>query len=433
MPLSDKRVGLALSGGGYRATAFHLGTLRKLNSMGLLSSIDCISTISGGSIAGACYCVAAEKSFDEFYDELYEGLQKKSVIRKVIFSGTMLGLVLFSLLFLVPAVYVLFTAQAWLSPVLLIVFVFLLLKFQFIIFPVSRRIEKIYDHFFYHKKKLGQLPDRPVLVIGSTNLQTARPFTFSKKWMQDSTYQYQQERVEFVAADFPLARAVMASSCVPSAFTPVRIDRQYFKDPALANKYRPLLVDGGVYDNQGIHKLTQAGQYDMDIVIVSDAGCGSFGEVKPANSISLLVETVDVFMARIKKAQMIQDVYDNADMANKQIAYFSLAWDVENCIRGFVDNMAKKQVPASVIAAHQLPPEWIANPRRYQDEIIQYLKLRLGYDTISRPTDEEKKVARNVGTNLTRLSRHKMDCLIKQAEALTELQVKLYCPLLFIP
>ena len=43
-------IGLALSGGGFRATLFHLGSLIRLNELGLLSQIDSISAVSGGSI-----------------------------------------------------------------------------------------------------------------------------------------------------------------------------------------------------------------------------------------------------------------------------------------------------------------------------------------------------------------------------------------------
>src|SRR2546422_4869134 len=43
-------IGLALSGGGFRATLFHVGVLWRLNEFGLLSRIDRISSVSGGSI-----------------------------------------------------------------------------------------------------------------------------------------------------------------------------------------------------------------------------------------------------------------------------------------------------------------------------------------------------------------------------------------------
>lgn len=46
----DKRIGLSLSGGGSRAVAFHLGTLRALEDLKLLDEIDVISGVSGGSV-----------------------------------------------------------------------------------------------------------------------------------------------------------------------------------------------------------------------------------------------------------------------------------------------------------------------------------------------------------------------------------------------
>lgn len=426
MHSSKDRIGISLSGGGYRATAFHLGTLKKLNEMNILKKVDVISTISGGSITGACYC-SFDGDFNNFYNDLYNGLQKKNVIKKILFSWLGLRFMIFIILFLGSA-YFLWTPFAWLFPVIIITLIILLLKFQFQIFPISKRIESIYDKFFYKKKTLGQLPDKPLLVIGSTNLQTARPFTFTRSWMQDSTYQFMDDPIKFRAADFPLARAVMASSCVPFAFTPVKIDKKFFVDPTDAEKVHPILVDGGVYDNQGIHKVMQSGSYECSIVVTSDAGCGSSGELSFKNTFALLMETVNVFMSRIKKAQMVRNVYDNASTANKQIAYFSLGWDIENCIPGFLTNLEKKQITQTVIEAHGLKPEWVAQPKQYETEIINHLKNRVNYAAIPKPTIEERKIARSVGTNLTSLSKSKIDCLIKQAEALTELQVKLYCP-----
>src|SRR3954467_9032103 len=63
-------IGLALSGGGSRAMAFHLGCLRALNDLGLLDKIDAISTISGGSVIGAYYAYTPKKTFDEFEDDI---------------------------------------------------------------------------------------------------------------------------------------------------------------------------------------------------------------------------------------------------------------------------------------------------------------------------------------------------------------------------
>ena len=64
-------IGLALSGGGSRAMAFHLGCLRALNDLGLLAKIGAISTISGGSVIGAClHLYSLERPFEEFEDDI---------------------------------------------------------------------------------------------------------------------------------------------------------------------------------------------------------------------------------------------------------------------------------------------------------------------------------------------------------------------------
>lgn len=423
------KVGLSLSGGGYRATAFHLGTLKKLNDMDLLPKVDIVSTISGGSITGASYALK-KGTFYQFYNELYEGLQEKNVIRELLLSHIGVRFLGYFLL-LIGAGYFLFTPYAWLFPVLVAIWIIVLFKFQFVLFPISQEIEKIYDRFFYNQAKLEQLAEKPVLVIGSTNLQTARPFIFSRNWMQDSTYQYMSPKITFEAAGFPVSRAVMASSCVPFAFTPISIAKEYFSPGSDSSKVHPSLVDGGIYDNQGIHRIVQHGRYACETVITSDAGAGFYGKGRYTNTIELLLETVNVFMARIKNAQLAQDVFNNAGTANKQIAYISLGWDVENCIPGFIRNLADGQITESVILRHQLKPEWVANPKEYEAVIKAYLEERLQYDRIVKPSVGDKKIARTVGTNLTALSKKQVDCLISQAEALTELQVKLYCPGLF--
>ncbi|HMF71223.1 MAG TPA: patatin-like phospholipase family protein [Flavitalea sp.] len=430
MPPHFPKTGLSLSGGGYRAAAFHLGTLKKLKGLGILDKIDIISTISGGSITGAYYALHAD-DYDYFEKTLYNALQDRHVVKNVLLSTTFFQLLFVVAIFLGPAIYFLFTPHAWLFPILFLGLLLILFKFQFTIFPVSKRIETLYDRFFYHKKTLKDLPAHPLLVIGSTNLQTAKPFTFSKNWMQDTTYQYVKPKITFVSANFPVSRAVMASSCVPFAFTPVNIAREFFTVAADADRVHPMLVDGGVYDNQGIHKIMQEGQYSCDFVITSDAGGGDKGELTFKNTIALLLQTVEVFMQRIKNVQMVQDIYDNASGANKEIAYLSLGWDVERSIPGFVDNLEGKHIPGRVIAAHQLLPEWVADPKLYRETITRHLERTSGYHSIPKPTPEEKKIARTVGTNLTALSKSQVDCLIKQAMALTEIQIKLYCPSVF--
>ncbi|BCH23245.1 hypothetical protein MesoLjLb_30300 [Mesorhizobium sp. L-8-3] len=84
--------GLALSGGGFRAAAFHLGVLRRLREVGLLAQVDMMSTVSGGSITGAYWVywqalkgdtLADAGEWQKFEDSLVEFM--RSGVRERIF------------------------------------------------------------------------------------------------------------------------------------------------------------------------------------------------------------------------------------------------------------------------------------------------------------------------------------------------------------
>jgi NTE family protein len=287
------------------------------------------------------------------------------------------------LIFIGGAFYLTLTIFAPWSFAVLGIFIFLFWKFQFRIFPVSGVIEKGYDKYFYGGKTLKDLNDKPVLAIGSSNLQTGRPFTFSKIKMSDSTYTSPENYnpiIRFNHENFPIARAVMASSCVPFAFTPVTISKEFYEIEDDSKRIYPVLVDGGVYDNQGIQKLTQPrSTYECEIIITSDAGGGFRAEKKYPNAFTLLIRTVDLFMYRIKAVQMVQHIYSNVGGAEKPIAYFSLGWKLKNLVPGFVSNMKKGQVLQSVIDAHKFKQEWIDHPGKYVPEITYHLEKNIGY------------------------------------------------------
>jgi len=430
------KIGLALSGGGYRAAAFHLGTMRKLNQLGALDKIDVYSTVSGGSITGADYLLQLHENKDyETFENNHIKKLKQSVIGSVLKSTTFLFILVGVLCCIGLIIYLQFTSFYWISIPVLIAGVWLIVSKQFRIFPVSDIIETIYNRIFFMGKKLSDLPDKPLIAINSTNLETGRQFTFSKKWMGDSTYEYPENAsaalnfkpVKFKSEKFPVARSVMASSCVPFAFTPVKVATEYFENPDDAKKVKPVLVDGGVFDNQGVHKLTHKGnEYECKMVIVSDAGNKMPFEHSKGNLITLLYRVCDLFMNRIKKFEMTDNIYHNVVLYKKELAYVSLGWDLEECIPGFVTNLRKGLVLPEVFEAHNIPMEYL---EPFNDEKIRkYLEEKTGYNNILRMTEQEKKIARDVGTNLTALPVEQINALIKHAETMTELQVKLYCP-----
>ena len=72
---SGDRIALALSGGGSRAIAYHLGCLRALHDFDLLREVRVISTVSGGSVIGALYAYQ-NQPFEEFDGQVCDLLRR---------------------------------------------------------------------------------------------------------------------------------------------------------------------------------------------------------------------------------------------------------------------------------------------------------------------------------------------------------------------
>lgn len=71
--MTKHSIGLALSGGGFRATLFHLGFLKFVANHGLLSCIRIVAGVSGGAITAAHlarYFADHENNFDASATEL---------------------------------------------------------------------------------------------------------------------------------------------------------------------------------------------------------------------------------------------------------------------------------------------------------------------------------------------------------------------------
>lgn len=94
--MADKHaLGVALSGGGTRAMAFHRGTLRAMHDLGLVESVDVVSTVSGGSVFGAAWMcsIAAGDSAEAFLTGLVPHL-KRGFVLPALLSLRTLGIVL---------------------------------------------------------------------------------------------------------------------------------------------------------------------------------------------------------------------------------------------------------------------------------------------------------------------------------------------------
>jgi NTE family protein len=428
--IENKKIGLCLSGGGFRAAAFHLGTLRKLNELNILNHVDVISTISGGSIAGAFYALN-KNDFPKFEADLKAGL-KKSVIRRIIFSFRIItSLLLFAA---VPISIRLFFHHNGFALAATLFLVLLTILFQFYFIPLTKLKARVYDKIFFKNQMLKNLPDQPKIAINATNLETGTLFTFSKSKVSDSSYEFPNDGkkgIKFRPDEIPISLAVAASTSVPFIFNPIKIGRQYFEFPDDYNSIAPRLSDGGIYDNQGIHKLSQSNStYYCDIIICSDGSQPFAYRFNGSNSFQVLYRANDIMMRKIKSLQFIRDVYSSKN----EIAYFSLDWDYENCILSFVDALDEGKVIDKVIEHHGLLENFKTPFKPQKKLVVEYLKKKIDFEiiTANKLSKEEIIFVSKIRTGLSAFNDIQIALLARHGAVLTELQIKLYCPTLMM-
>ncbi len=415
-----KKIGLALSGGGFRAAAFHLGTLKKLNELGVLKNIDVISTISGGSVVGAYY-VLNQSNFDSFVENFQSILKKNLVLRACISFSFIIRVI-----FLLATIFIFhnfINSYSW-----TIVYSLLLLIFTgcflYIIFPTTKLIRQQYESLIYKGKKLKDFPDQPKLVVNSTNLETGTLFSFTKEYSFDSSYKYPPFNVnpDFDTKDLSIATAVSCSTAVPYFFSPTVF--RFYKD---GKQIRSKLVDGGVYDNQGIYRITSENpNYKTDIVIISDASSPFVKKYFGINPLPVLGRIMSIMMKRIKSVQFLQSIYEDKEDELWEIGYFSLDWNYENCFLGFYNAVRKHNLRQHLMEFFKITNEM----KEKKELMIDHLKKSIGYEKIIENglSNEEIEFIKKIGTSLSSLSQDEINLLINHAATLTEIQVKLYCP-----
>lgn len=420
----NKKIGLALSGGGYRAAAFHVGTLRALRKLGVLDKVDVISSVSGGSITAAYYALHKEADYEEhLIKKLQHGVMTCAWLYVVFILLVIFAVVIYlckcfgphGLLAIIPISVLLYFAWYW-------------------IFPLSAIIEHGYRRSFFGKNRLCDLPQSPAISINATDLATSNQFYFSKNYVGSFRYGYDS----FNASEFPISKAVMASSCVPFGFSPIRIPKKFITS-VFNHKEKPLLFDGGLYDNQGTHCLTDSySKSKCDWIIASVAGNTSISNRFTLNPFLALWKTSNVLMTRIKNIQVQENIYKRI-YPYKQFAYIDLSWDcTERIIDGFIDALRNDNINADVIACHNIQTGQIQRLKHNdttndaRDEIQQLLKQNVKWDELEalRPKASEHSIAFSVGTNLTGLSTAQINSLVKQSEWMTYVQVRLYLPMI---
>ncbi len=184
----DLIVIVAMSGGGKRSASFGYGALKGMRAVmvptdvgprSLLSQVDVISGVSGGSFPAAYYGLYRDKTFDQFEtDFLYSDTNSY-----------------------IYGVYLLPWNWTWLvDPEV----------------GTNDFMDRVYDRTMFHGATFADLEarGRPLIAIGATDISYGTPMLFT------------QEYFDLICSDLsklPISRAVAASNGFPGLFSPVTL------------------------------------------------------------------------------------------------------------------------------------------------------------------------------------------------------------------
>lgn len=249
-----QKYSLALSGGGLRAIAFHMGVLRYLADGGMFENIVRISSVSGGSILIGLILNETGMEWPNsscFSSHVFQLLRDKLCARSL--SAGML--------------------RALINPS----------NLHLLFLHRSGLLSRVLQSEWGIKYKLGDLPEVPEISINGTTAETGKRFRFKRDTFGDYELGYAQSN------EFSLSDAMAVSAAFPGCLGPLTIEAyrfKWYKRPSwnapeeskiqISLPYKKLhLYDGGVYDNLGLEPFLDIckgiSKVQDSTIIISDA------------------------------------------------------------------------------------------------------------------------------------------------------------------
>jgi NTE family protein len=307
-------IALALSGGGARAMAFHLGCMRALHDRSLLERVAVLSTVSGGSVIGACWAYW-DCDFAEF-DRRMRSLLREGIQRSILWST------LFSIETLKIAATIVFTA----IPAALIGLVRMALHLLHLAsrlptafvenwlaelsrsLPIwgslSTAFERALRRKLFGKAKLGDVTREGLeVVINACDLRTQTAFRFGSAI--SGGWRYGRIKDNGIA----VAKAVASSAAFPLLLPPL-VEKFEFERQGQVSSKQVVLTDGGVFDNLGVSVLeperdaaVSVNTYSVSHIISANAGTGqASGDSSPFWWIGRVAQSFETVHRKVQDA-----------------------------------------------------------------------------------------------------------------------------------
>lgn len=324
------KVGLALSGGGFRASFFHLGVLARLAEMDVLRNVEVLSTVSGGSIVGAHYYLEVQHLLQTQPDQKISRESFVEIVRRVqeqFLAGVQTNLRMRALASFRKCFKLIASKTYTRSDHMGELYEEELYArvadakprprrmADLLVQPADSKPGEVFKPKFSNWRRRAKVP---VLLLNTTSLNSGHLWHFTASWMGeppgvvgaevDANERYRRlyygQAPTKALQDYRLGHAVAASACVPGLFEPLVIDGLY---PGRVVH----LVDGGVHDNQGVEGLLDEA---CTFVLCSDASGQMKDDENPAGGLlaPLLRSSQAIFMDRIREAEY-QDLRGRVD------------------------------------------------------------------------------------------------------------------------
>jgi NTE family protein len=302
-------IALALSGGGYRASVFHLGVLARLAREEQLENVTFLSTVSGGSlVTGLVFALNG-----------YQWPASQQYLDKVL-----------------PEARRIFTTTDLQKSLLQRVSQNLFLLFGNRAQALSRLMQEQWGVTI----TLNQLPKSPRWLINATCYETGKNWRFERFRLGDYLFGYSYDTQQVKVAD-----AMAASAGFPGLIGALALDVSTLRwfdytaatsaagevadspDQIQARKTRPKteifsqkvhLWDGGAYDNhglEGLHDFRTGWSDKFEFLLVSDAaGRGGMEQYKPgAGALGRLMTGIMMNQVRSLRTRAILERIQNHD------------------------------------------------------------------------------------------------------------------------
>jgi NTE family protein len=319
---------LCLSGGGYRAVAFHTGVLWRLNELGLLPRLARISAVSGGAVLAGCLAMAWPKL--AFHGGVAVNFDATVVAPVRHLLGVNIGTWA--------------TILGWLPGR-----------------SGNGELTRYFTAELYGGFALRDIKAGPDFVFCATDLRHGTLWTFDRNEMGNAASGW------FDARAVPLATAVAAAAAFPVLLGPAQLDLRPYRrlrageDASAARHDDAILGDGGVFDDLALDPVLQ-GFADL---LISDASEGLDVQQRPArNWPGQLARVRNIALSQVRLQRLARALAARAD-GDPEAALFALtAAPPDAVVAGFDRNIAKTLLT--------VPTKFVPIAGRTQEDLINW-------------------------------------------------------------